>query len=256
MRHPDELRTADDVDALASALYGGASLTARRGVVHVTALFAETTGALHTLRIGPKSPQCPYDFFALQLARARADAIVVTGQILRDEPALHYALVGPGAEALTAWRASLGLDAPPRVLVLTSGRELDLAHPALDGTWATPVIFTSTEAATRLRGRASCAVVGHPEPSASAALAWLREEGARTIVLEAGPSTTRPLHDAGLVDELALSVFRGPVAPDARGARLFADEADVWRRFGTGSPPVVVDTSDGTWTFQLFPARR
>lgn len=249
MLHPDELRTADDVDSLARALYGDLARCEQRGVVHVTALYTEPNGALHSLRICPSSPKSPHDFFALQLSRARADAIVITGQILRDEPTLRFEL----PEALVSWRARRH-DTPPKLLVLTSGQSIDLAHPALDGTWASPVIFTGTEAATRIRPNASFGVVGHPEPSIETAIAWLRDEGARTITIEAGPSTSRVLHEAGHVDQLVLSIFRGPVAAEARGPRLFADEAEVWRRLGTGTPPVIVDAGGGTWSFQIVPA--
>ncbi len=247
---PDALHTADDVDALARALYGERAPLDRRGVIHVTALYAARDGALHTLRIGPQAPKSAHDFFALQLTRARADAIVITGQILRDEPELRYAL----PDAFAAWRARHGRNvAAPKLLVLTSGNALDLTHPALAGEWASPVIFTGTEAATRLRPNASCTVVGHPEPSMAAALAWLRDEGAHTIAIEAGPSTTRPLYDSGSVDQLVLSIFRGPVADAARGPRLFANEAEVWQRLGTGTPPTVRDEGGGTWSFQLVP---
>ena len=202
---PDALHTADDVDALARALYGERAPLDRRGVIHVTALYAERDGALHTLRIGPQAPKSAHDFFALQLTRARADAIVITGQILRDEPELSYAL----PDVLVAWRARHGRHvATPKLLVLTSGNALDLTHPALAGEWASPVIFTGTEAATRLRPNASCTVVGHPEPSMAAASAWLREEGAHTIAIEAGPSTTRALYDSGRVRKTSCRKLR------------------------------------------------
>ena len=83
--------------------------------------------------------------------------------------------------------------------------------------------------------------------------AWLRDEGAHSIAVEAGPSTTRPLYDSGSVDQLVLSIFRGPVADEARGPRLFANEAEVWQRLGTGTPPTVRDEGGGTWSFQLVP---
>ena len=249
MLNPGALSTPTDVEALAGAMFGNLALLDRAGVVHVTALHASPDGALYNLLVGPDSPKSAYDGFALQLSRARADAILVTGRILRDEPELRYALPEP----LAAWRAGR-TEARPKLLVLTTGEGLELTHPALDGTWADPVIFTGVEAAARLRSHAHLTVVGHPQPSAAAAMAWARDEGARTLVVEAGPSTTLELYHAGLIEQLALSVFRGPLRPEARGARVFANEAEIWQRLGTGTPPVVIDEGGGTWTFQLFPA--
>lgn len=255
MSDPNTLRTTNDVETLSQWLYGGVSVTARRGVVHVCALQAPGDGTLRNLHVGEASPKSAYDRFALELARARADAIIVTGKILREEPALSYA----GApEAMRAWRARAGHDALPLLVVLTHGEGLDLAHPALTSGGVRPVIFTSAQAAAALRqahdGEA-IAIVGHPEPSIEAAIAWARGEGSRTIVLEAGPSTVRPLYDAGVIDELALSVFRGPVAAAARGATVFS-EAEVTGLMGPRTPPRVVDGARGVWELQLFPAVR
>lgn len=249
MLNPGALSTPADVEALAGAMFGDLALLDREGVVHVTALHSSPDGALYNLLVGPGSPQSAYDRFALQLARARADVLLVTGRILRDEPELRYVLPEP----LAAWRAGR-TGTRPKLIVLTSGEGLELAHPALDGAWVDPVIFTGVEAATRLRSHAHLTVVGHPQPSAATALAWARDEGARTLVVEAGPSTTLELYRAGLIQQLALSVFRGPVRPEARGARVFANEVEIWQRLGTGTPPVVIDEGGGTWTFQLFPA--
>ncbi|MCB9600266.1 MAG: dihydrofolate reductase family protein [Sandaracinus sp.] len=249
---PDALRSASDVDALAHALYGDAPL-AREGVVHVTALHGARDGSLRNVLVGPSAPKSAYDHFALQLARARADAIVITGRILRDEPALHYAFVGPAADALTQWRARRTSDAP-KLVVLSGGDALDLEHPVWRGEGATPVLFTGTEAATRWRARAPFAVVGHSEPSAEAAIAWLRDEGARTILIEAGPSTTKALYAADVIDELLLSVHRGPIEDAALGETLFANEAELWQRLGTGTAPVVIDEARATWALQRLPA--
>ncbi|MBX3250904.1 MAG: dihydrofolate reductase family protein [Myxococcales bacterium] len=253
MIDPSSLRDADDVESLARWLYGGADLASRRGVVHVCALHAPGDGTLRNVRVGADSPKSPYDRFALDLARARADAIFITGKILRDEPTLRYAM----PPALKAWRARVGHQAPPQLVVLTRGEGVDLSHPALTSEDVRPVLFTSAEAAAALRaqGDPHFTIVGHGEPSLGAAIAWARSEGARTLVLEAGPSTVRPLYDEGAIDELALSVFRGPVVEACRGATVFT-EAELTAAMGTRTPPRVVDGDGGTWELQLFPARR
>ena len=101
---PSACRTPDDVDALARRLFGAVPID--DGVVHVTALWAPPEGERRTLLIGEHSPKSDHDFFSLNLARARADAILVTGKILREEPTLRYDLQGAGElpAALAAWR--------------------------------------------------------------------------------------------------------------------------------------------------------
>jgi len=258
---PEECRTAGDVRSLAQAMYGGVDLAAREGVVHVTALWASPAGALLTLRINEHTPKSPHDRFALGLARARADAILVTGKVLRDEPGLRYELGGPGElpRGLAAWRAEhAGRHEPPWLLVLTSGRGLDLSHPALHG-WARPLIFTGEAAAAELRQRGDAAgveIVGSAQPSARAAIAHLRgERRARVVTIEAGPTVSRPLYDdPRAVHELMLSLFRGPeVAPQAIGAALAPSRAALVGRLGEGTGPWPVVEASGPWTFELLP---
>lgn len=199
------------------------------------------------MRIEHDTPKSELDFFALNFARARADAIVVTGRILREEPGLRYDLQGPGAlpEGLAAWRAAAGLREPPLLVVLTSGRGLDLEHPAFHS-WARPLIFTSVDAAAGLAGGPVDAV-GVERPSLRGLLRHLAERGARGVSIEAGPSTAVPLYDAPLgVDELMLSVFRGPLAERLR-AGAFLSAAELDRRL----PAVNPAAHEGEWTFSL-----
>ena len=249
---PEGCRSAADVDALAEALFHAPDLGAREGVVHVLALADEGEARLRNVRIGPASPKSAHDFFALNLARARADAIVVSGAVLRAEPALRYALAGPAGEALGRWRRERAeRREPPRLVVLTSGRGLDPGHPALHG-WARAVVFTGEGAA--LPPLEGVEVVRHAAPSPAAAVAWAKGEGARVVSLEAGPSVTGPLHEAGVVDEVMLSVFHGALVDEARGEPAFA-WAD-FERLGTSSEPARVEEPSGPWSFRLYPARR
>lgn len=245
-------------------MYGGVDLSAREGVVHVTALWDAPGGGLLTLRINAHTPRSPHDAFALGLARARADAILVTGQVLRDEPNLRYELDGPGelARGLAAWRAEEARrQEPPWLLVLTSGRGLDLFHPALRG-WARPLVFTGEAAAAELRrrdGAADVEIVGSAEPSARAAIAHLRgERGARVVTVEAGPTTSRPLYDdPRAVDELMLSLFHGPeIAPEAVGVELIPSREALVSRLGDGTGAWPVEEASGRWSFELLPRSR
>src|SRR5262249_32038885 len=155
--------------------------------------------------------------FLLLTARARADAIVATGEILRRERQLvHEPLANAG---LAAWRRSVLGDAdPPLSVVLTRGLALDFEQPLFRAA-TQGLIFTGAAAARRLgpRPRRNLEVVGPPAPSLRAALAFLRgERGCRTIDVEAGPSSTAELYEDPLaVDELMLSIYEEKPLPVA-----------------------------------------
>ncbi len=256
---PQRLPSAGDaeaVEAAARALYGRSPGPAR-GVLHVVAVWRPPSGPLRVIRVGPESPKSAVDFFALNLARARAGAVVATGRILREEPELRYDLPGPGAlpGGLLDWRLRVaGLAGPPRVVVLTSGRELDFSHPAFSS-WARPVIFTGEQAAARLSAPEGVEVVGHPEPSLAAAVGWLRGQGADGISIEAGPSTAMALYRGQGVDELMLSIYEGPLASELVGGE-FLTEAALEARFETLGGAAVEEES-GRWCFSLRrPPRR
>lgn len=249
------LRSSRDVEEALGGLIG--EVPARdAGVIHVTSVWESPSGALHTLRIGPATPKSAHDLFLLQSTRARADAILVTGKVLRDEPLLVYALEGPGSSgpALRAYRREcLGRDEPPWLLVLTARADLDPAHPALSG-WARPVVLTSPESAARLTGRldpsidiVALAPLGVREAIAHARVA----RGARTVSLEAGPSTTAPLHaPPEVVDELVLGIFRGPAPPrEVLGGEL-PPLARLEERFPLRSVPRRVEEESGPWEFR------
>lgn len=231
--------SAAEVDARVRALYGEA-LGAMEGVLHVVAV----AGSAHrVMRIGPWSPKSEVDFFVLELARARVEAIVITGAILRDEPDLRYGL----SPALAAWRREvLGLSRPPWLLVLSRG-EVPLEHPALVPGPVRPLVVTSEEAARELRGRGSIEVVGLGSPSARAALALLAERGCGSVSVEAGPKTATGLYDSPMaIDELALSVYEGELDGRARGGR-FLDEGALSERMVR-----VSGVRDGEWRFERW----
>ena len=129
------LATADAVRAESMRIYG--SELRNTGVVHVTAVWQRAGGYLVTLRSGSSTgddpPRIVHDAFALGIARARADAILTTGEILRREPDLRHGLPGPGALplGLAEWRRTvLGKTTPPILWVMTRSGDLDFAHPA------------------------------------------------------------------------------------------------------------------------------
>ena len=151
------------------------------------------------------------DRFVLALLRACADAILVGPGTLRASPRGTWRVdraFPAAAGALAELRAARGRSPQPRLAVVTSGRSLDAAHPALA---AGALVLTTEAAAAALRATvpATAEVVAAGDGQAvdpAAALALLRERGCRVVLSEAGPTLFGALLAAGLVDELFLTV--------------------------------------------------
>lgn len=249
-----DVRSAQGVARLARFLFGGEPLSS--GILHPAAVWQDGGGRLVTIRIGPSSPRSALDSFSLNLARARADAIVTTGKNLRSEPDLLHDLQGPGhlPGALEAWRRErLGKHGPPISLILTTGKELDFTHRLFQG-GTKVLVFTTNEAAKGLKAEAEAAgaeIVGEAEPSIRSALRFLRRRGAQTVAVEAGPSTSGELYRAPVVvDEALLSVYG---APDL-AAELQGGELPGWQQLSaqfkgaSGCAPA----QEKLWTFYRF----
>jgi len=95
--------TASAVAKRVQELYGD-ELLEDAGVVQVCSAWRDAQGVLRSVRVGPHAPRSETDGFALALARARADVIVTTGQILRDEPGLQHEIGSASGIDFAAWR--------------------------------------------------------------------------------------------------------------------------------------------------------
>ena len=220
-----ELTDAASVDRAARALFGS-PLDTRPAVSHSFAAWkAEENAPLTTIRINEHSPKNDLDFLALHIGRARADAILITGKILREEPALTYDLRADPrwGNALLSWRERRwGLCEPPWLLILTSGRDLDFNHPVFHG-WVRPLIFTTDRAAARKLAAAPCPVVADAAPDIRRAIQHLHvARECECVSIEAGPSTVRSLYQRPMaVKELLLSLYlEASLDERARGAPL------------------------------------
>jgi riboflavin biosynthesis pyrimidine reductase len=244
------LTTASDVDAELRRMYG-ADLAHASGVVHVAAVWQAAPDRHVVIAIGEDAPASERDFFALQAARARADAIITTGRNLRAEPALTHDLQGAAAPGLTAWRRErLGKEQPPILLVLTSGRDLPVDHPALHAT-GTPLLFTSHAGAARLPDT-PIHVLSVAAPDIRAVIDHLRASGCRTILVEAGPSTASALYEPPVaVDELLLSVFHGALPARAQ-APDFVSPAHIRATLPHASADLAVETPSEPWQLVRF----
>jgi riboflavin biosynthesis pyrimidine reductase len=143
------------------------------------------------------------------MLRALAGVILVGAGTARAE---HYAPVRPESEGLRwAWLRDGRTPSAP-IAVVTRALDLDLASPLLAG--APPharTIVVTTEAAPAERRAAAARtaeviVAGEASVDMKAALDALAERGHRRISCEGGPHLLGQLADAGLLDELCLTV--------------------------------------------------
>jgi riboflavin biosynthesis pyrimidine reductase len=245
---------AEDVSNRLARLYGADPASAV-GVLHVVATWRAPDTTLRVIRIGPGSPASETDGFVLRTARMRADALLTTGKILRDEPDVRHAEDDP---ALLAWRRErIGRTGAPRSVVLSSGHGLDLAHPLLRSAHQ-PLVVTSTEGAAALESAASAAetrvqIAAREAPGIRDAIALLRELGCRTILIEAGPTTAAALYDEPvLVDELLLSVYEAPALADALVGPAFIAAQRLEEAFARRSEPTRIEEPSGPWSFSRW----
>lgn len=249
-----------DLDHRLDALYGAVDWTAASGVLHVAAIASESH---RVIAIGPAAPASATDRFVLGAARARADAIVTTGAILRAEPELRHEL-SPDPEEDRAWqrwrRERLGRERPPWLVVLSASGAIPRSHPALEAARG-GLVWTSGSGAERLGSRVGALEVVAAEPGNDGPAAAIRElrrgRGLSTVLVEAGPSTAKSLYEpdaaeAG-VDELLLSCFEGVLVAAAVGPPFVAPDR-LFARFADPVSEVRREEASGTWRFRRYRA--
>ncbi|MDH5491527.1 MAG: hypothetical protein OEY14_06195 [Myxococcales bacterium] len=245
---------AEAIDRFAASLIGEIPPATRR-LSHVAALWDPLDGSLRNLRIGASSPRSEHDAFLLSFSRARAEAIVITGAILRAEPELRYEPGGLGGAfpGLARWRRErAGLEEPPLLAVLTRDESLDLEHPALHG-WARPLIFSTPGVASSLRRRAGAGVeiVGSRRAGLPTLLERLAERGLGLVSLEAGPRTTSALYEPPpQIEELLLSIFHSRELPEPARGEPFLSLEELEGRLPPARAPTWVQEPSGRWSFR------
>lgn len=185
------------------------------------------------------------DRFVMGLLRACSDAVVIGAGTLAGSPNSTWtpARAYPdGATGFAELRRRLGRTGEPELVVLSASGSLDPDHPALA---AGALILSSDPGSERLRARLppGCELVAlgpGPQLDAQAIIAALRRRGHGRILSEGGPHAIAPLLEAGLVDELFLTIsplLVGRTHAEERlalveGADLLSDEPPAAQLLG------------------------
>lgn len=168
----------------------------------------------------------PPDRTVLDLGTDLADVVLVAAGTATAE---RFTGVRPDGRAADR-RRRFGLAAVPVTAVVTgSGRSLDPAAPVLTDTLVPTVVLTCAAAPEGLRRRwadagAEVVLVGDGAVDLPAAVAELGRRGLHRVNCMGGPALFGSLAEAGLVDELRLTVAPFLVSGDAgriaRGAGM------------------------------------
>ena len=151
------------------------------------------------------------DRFVMGLLRACADSVLIGAGTLRAAPDSLWtpAYIYPDAATEFAeLRTRLGRADAPRLVVLTARGDLDPRHRALE---AGALVLTTSLGATKLGDRlpATSTVVTLGNGRAIKmvdVIATIRSEGHEVVLCEGGPTVIGGLLEAGLLDELFLTL--------------------------------------------------
>jgi riboflavin biosynthesis pyrimidine reductase len=153
------------------------------------------------------------DRFVMGLLRALADAVLIGAGTLRagtDERWTPQSIHPPADAAFAELRADLGLSTQPITAVVTASGALDLTHPGLADPEVPALILTTDRGAEALGTAEHSAHVEvvplGPSIGASGILRALADRGAKLVLCEGGPHLIGTLLEAGLVDELFLTL--------------------------------------------------
>jgi riboflavin-specific deaminase-like protein len=151
----------------------------------------------------------------LQRLRTRVDAVMIGAGTMRAE---RYGRI-VSDQQLRAYRERTGLAHDPLAVIISNRLELPWDAGLFTNGGGRVVVFTASdqqppEVATRLT------VVRHPDGvDLDRALEWLRKErGIRSVLCEGGPTLHGRLREAGLVDELFLTI--APKIAGGEGPRV------------------------------------
>lgn len=168
------------------------------------------------------------DRAAMQAIRALADVIVVGAGTIRAE---GYGGVRV-SETDASWRESRGWPPQPRLAIVSNRLDLDPKHPVFAEAVTRPIVVTHAGAPEAERAAlaevADVLVCGEQAVDVDAMLDRLAQLGLRQVLCEGGPGLFGALLEAGLVDELCLSLSPMLVGGDA--GRIVRGASEAARR--------------------------
>ena len=173
----------------------------------------------------------PADRSVLASVRRWSDAVVVGAATMRAE---RYNPMR-ASESISGERIARGLQAAPRLVIVSASLDLPWSDPAYAESMLPPLIVTVASAPEEARQRvpATCELLVAPGDRVDPA--WLRQQlvdrGLQHIVCEGGRALLADFSRAGMVDEWALTVsgVMGDVVFTATSARC--EDEFVFTRF-------------------------
>ncbi|GLI28155.1 hypothetical protein ARHIZOSPH14_23970 [Agromyces rhizosphaerae] len=160
--------------------------------------------------------------------RSLADVVLVAGGTLRHE---GYGALRLGPEN-AAWRRSVGKPSHPRLAIVSSSLDFAASDPVFADAPERPIVVTHAAAPedrhAALAEVADVLVAGDDAVDLPAAVEAIRHLGHGNVLCEGGPSLCGALLDAGLVDELCLTL--GPVLVGGEESRIVTDASERARR--------------------------
>ena len=166
-----------------------------------------------------------HDRFVMGLLRACADAVLIGAGTFHGSPQTRWTAehaYPPAAPLYAELRRQRGRPPQPTLAVLSGSGRIDPQHPGLG---ERSLVLTSEQGAAELRrrlpDRAAVVPIGDHTPLDPAlAVETLRAGGHELILCEGGPLLFGELVDAGLVDELFLTLSPVLAGHGGAGGRL------------------------------------
>ena len=202
------------------------------------------------------------DMRLMRRLRAAADAVSFGAQTLREQPDLIGGVADAGGDlgaTLVRYRADRGQEPVPLQIVYTESGGLDLEVRLFNTPGVVVVIVTTAEGARVLRARGSEAhgirlVIGGATRVEARGLIEAHERlfaevGVRHLVCEGGAVVLDALHEAGILDELFVTVSDVDIDAGAHAAvrRIAALDAGAGRLVAEGR-----SAADAGYRFQRW----
>ena len=155
--------------------------------------------------------------------RSLADIVLVASGTMREE---HYGPAVLGSE-IQDTRLEQGQTPVPKIAVVSHTCQFDWNTPFFTAAAERPIVITVSSAAeadrTRAAELAEVIIAGEDDVDLSRAIAELGSRGATSVLVEGGPTLNGELAQAGLLDELCVTL--SPLLASGDAKRIIAGSA-------------------------------